>query len=48
MKYLMSPGKSERSRSIAERPAAICVTGRFSAPPERVFHAWLERAIDQR
>jgi uncharacterized protein YndB with AHSA1/START domain len=43
MKALTRRAQSARSRSMAERPAAIRVTCRFSAPPERVFKAWLDR-----
>ena len=42
MKRPLSPGTNGRSRPIAAPPAAIRVARRFSAPPERVFHAWLE------
>jgi uncharacterized protein YndB with AHSA1/START domain len=45
MKHLMSPRKNGRSRSVAEPPAAIRVTRRFSAPPERVFDAFLEPEV---
>jgi len=45
MKHLMRPRKNGRSRSIAEPPAAIRVTRRFSAPPERVFDAFLEPEV---
>ncbi len=37
-----NPGKSGRERPIGASPAAIRVARRFRAPPERVFHAWLE------
>jgi uncharacterized protein YndB with AHSA1/START domain len=40
-----SSGKNGRSRSIAAPPAAIRVARRFSVPPERVFHAWLEPGL---
>lgn len=30
---------------MADRPATIRVARRFSAPPERVFHAWLEPGL---
>jgi uncharacterized protein YndB with AHSA1/START domain len=33
------------SRSTPRPPAAIRVTRRFSAPPERVFHAWLDPEV---
>jgi len=42
MKHLMSTGKNGRSRSIAQRPPAIRISRRFSAPPEHVFDAWLD------
>jgi uncharacterized protein YndB with AHSA1/START domain len=42
MKTSRKPGKNGRSRPIAAGPTAIRVARRFSAPPERVFHAWLE------
>jgi uncharacterized protein YndB with AHSA1/START domain len=45
MKYLTSPGKNGQSRSAVQPPAAIRVTRRLSAPPERVFHAWLEPEV---
>ena len=45
MTSLMSPGKNSRSRSIAQRPAAIRITRRFSAPPEHVFDAWLDPQV---
>jgi uncharacterized protein YndB with AHSA1/START domain len=45
MTSLMSPGKNSRSRSIALRPAAICITSRFGAPPEQVFDAWLDPEV---
>jgi len=45
MKHAPSPGKNGRSRPIAAPPAAIRVARRFSAPPERVFHAWLEPEV---
>jgi uncharacterized protein YndB with AHSA1/START domain len=45
MKSLTNPGKSNRSRSIAQRPAAIRITRRFSAPPEHVFDAWLDPEV---
>jgi len=45
MKRPMNPGKNGRSRPIAAPPAAIRVARRFSAPPERVFHAWLEPGL---
>jgi uncharacterized protein YndB with AHSA1/START domain len=41
----MTPGKNGRSRSIAQRPAAIRITRRFSAPPEHVFGAWLDPEV---
>ncbi len=41
MRHLTSSRRSGRSRTMAERPAAIRVARRFSAPPERVFDAWL-------
>jgi uncharacterized protein YndB with AHSA1/START domain len=45
MKSLTNPGKSSRSRSIAQRPAGIRITRRFSAPPEQVFDAWLDPEV---
>lgn len=45
MTSLMSPGKNSGSRSIAQRPAAIRITRRFSAPPEHVFDAWLDPEV---
>jgi uncharacterized protein YndB with AHSA1/START domain len=42
LKRPTSPGKNGRSRRISAPPAAIRVARRFRAPPERVFHAWLE------
>jgi uncharacterized protein YndB with AHSA1/START domain len=45
MKHLISPGKNGRSRPMAEPLAAIRVTSRFSAPPERVFNAWLDPEV---
>jgi uncharacterized protein YndB with AHSA1/START domain len=45
MKDPTKPGRNGRSRSIASPPAAIRVARRFSAPPERVFHAWLEPEV---
>jgi uncharacterized protein YndB with AHSA1/START domain len=45
MKSLISPGNSNRSRSVAQRPAAIRITRRFSAPPQQVFDAWLEPEV---
>jgi len=42
MKHLISARKNGRSRSIAQRPPAIRVSRRFSAPPEQVFDAWLD------
>jgi len=45
MRHLMTPRKNGRSRSMAERPAAIRITRRFSAPPERVFDAFLEPEV---
>jgi len=41
----LSPAKNGRSRSMAERYAAIRVTRRFSAPPECVFDAWLDPEV---
>lgn len=38
-------GKSARARPILASPAAIRVARRFRAPPERVFHAWLEPEV---
>jgi uncharacterized protein YndB with AHSA1/START domain len=45
MKHPPSPGKNGRSRPTPASPAAIRVARRFRAPPERVFHAWLEPAV---
>ena len=45
MKHLMTPSRNGRSRSMAERPAAIRITRRFSAPPERVFDAFIEPEV---
>jgi uncharacterized protein YndB with AHSA1/START domain len=45
MKRATNPGKNGRSRPTPAPHASICVARRFSAPPERVFHAWLEPAI---
>jgi uncharacterized protein YndB with AHSA1/START domain len=45
MKHLMSASKNGRSRPMAEPPAAIRVTSRFSAPPARVFSAWLDPEV---
>ncbi len=41
MKHPMSAGKNGRPRL----PAVIRVARRFSAPPDRVFHAWLEPGL---
>ena len=45
MTYLTSPRKNERFRPAVEPPAAIRVTRRFHAPPERVFRAWLDPEV---
>ncbi len=45
MRHPTSPGKIGRPRPAPEPPATIRVARRFSAPPERVFHAWLDPAI---
>lgn len=45
MKSLLRPGKSGRSRSLAQRPAAIRITCRFSLPSEQVFDAWLDPEV---
>jgi len=45
MKSLINPGKSSRSRSIAQRPSAIRITRRFAVPPEEVFDAWINPEI---
>jgi len=45
MKSLLRPRKNGRSRSIAQRPAAIRITRRFSAPSEQVFDAWLDPEV---
>ncbi|HLB15517.1 MAG TPA: SRPBCC domain-containing protein [Burkholderiales bacterium] len=45
MKHLLTPRKNGRSRAMTEPPAAIRVTRRFSAPPERVFRAWLDPEV---
>jgi uncharacterized protein YndB with AHSA1/START domain len=42
MKRPTSAGKNGRSRSIAEPSDVIRLARRFSAPAERVFHAWLD------
>ena len=42
MKPSPSPGRNGRSPSTPPPPVAIRVAQRFRAPPERVFHAWLE------
>jgi uncharacterized protein YndB with AHSA1/START domain len=42
---LITRGKNGRSRPMAEPHAAIRVTSRFSAPPARVFDAWLDPAV---
>ena len=45
MKSLINPEKSNRSRSIAQRPTAIRITRRFAAPAADVFDAWLDPEI---
>ena len=45
MKRLTGSRKNGHSRHVPTPPAAIRVARRFSAPPERVFHAWLEPAL---
>ncbi len=45
MKQLTSPGRNGRPRAMTEPPATIRVTRRFSAPPERVFDAFLEPEV---
>ena len=45
MKPLTGSRKNGRSRHVPAPPAAIRVARRFSVPPERVFHAWLEPAL---
>ena len=42
MKRPASPRKNGRARHPPAPPTAIRVARRFRAPPERVFHAWLE------
>jgi uncharacterized protein YndB with AHSA1/START domain len=43
MKYVT--GGNGQARSIVEQRAAIHVARRFSAPPERVFNAWLDPEV---
>ena len=45
MKRTTGSRKNGHSRPVPAPPAAIRVARRFSAPPERVFHAWLEPAL---
>ena len=45
MKRPTDSRENGRSRHIPAPPAAIRVARRFSVPPERVFHAWLEPAL---
>jgi uncharacterized protein YndB with AHSA1/START domain len=45
MKDSLSPGKNGWFRPTPATPGAIRVARRFRAPPERVFHAWLEPAV---
>lgn len=42
MRRSPSAGKNGQSRPIPEPPTPIRIARRFRAPPERVFHAWLE------
>jgi uncharacterized protein YndB with AHSA1/START domain len=45
MKRPTGPRKNGHPQHVPAPPAAIRVARRFSAPPERVFHAWLEPAF---